>query len=229
MKKLFFILVAVYPATTYSQTAKPKPAANAPLFKNMTDSASYAIGMSIAHFYKQQGVTRINSSLVLKAINDVLGGKAAQFDDNTANDLVNRYMNAAKAEKSKTTIEAGQKYLAANKTKPGVKTTASGLQYEVLQEGSGDKPTATSTVTCNYKGTLIDGTEFDNSYSRGKPSTFSLTRVIAGWTEGLQLMSPGAKFRFWVPYNLAYGLAERPKIPAGSALIFEVELISVEK
>lgn len=130
---------------------------------------------------------------------------------------------------SKPNIEAGQKFLAQNKTKAGVKTTASGLQYEVITEGTGPKPTATETVEVNYMGTLLDGTEFDNSYKRGQPISFPLNRVIAGWTEGLQLMPVGSKFKFYIPYNLGYGLNGNGAIPGGSTLVFEVELLSIKK
>jgi FKBP-type peptidyl-prolyl cis-trans isomerase len=122
---------------------------------------------------------------------------------------------------------AGENFLAANKKKAGVKTTASGLQYEVIREGTGPKPTAQDTVTVNYAGTLINGTEFDNSYKRGEPITFPLRGVIAGWTEGLQLMSTGAKYKFYIPHQLAYGTNDVGTIPAGSVLVFEVELLKI--
>lgn len=229
MKRILALLLVIAATDVNAQQGGTKPAAAAPQFKNLTDSASYAIGMSVANFYKQQGITKINSAMVLKGMNDILNGKATQLDDASAGYCVNKYMNIAKTEKSKSQIEEGKKFMAANKTKPNIKTTASGIQYEVLQEGSGDKPTATSRVTCNYRGTLLNGTEFDNSYSRGQPATFSLQQVIAGWVEGLQLMSPGAKYRFWIPYNLAYGVNGRNNIPGGATLYFEIELISFEK
>ena len=133
----------------------------------------------------------------------------------------------AKAAKAK---EAGEKFLAENAKKEGVKTTASGLQYEVITEGKGEHPTKDDKVTVHYKGTLLDGTEFDSSYSRNQPITFPLGNVIAGWTEGVQLMTPGSKYRFWIPPNLAYG--ERgagAKIGPNETLVFEVELLSFEK
>ena len=124
---------------------------------------------------------------------------------------------------------AGNTFLAENKKRPGVKSTASGLQYEVITEGTGVKPEATDSVTCNYRGTLINGTEFDNSYSRGQPVTFALDRVIHGWTEGLQLMTVGSRYKFYIPYTLGYGPFDNGPIPGGSALIFEVELLNVKK
>ena len=120
-------------------------------------------------------------------------------------------------------------FLEQNKTRPGVKTTASGLQYEVVKEGTGPKPGPTDSVTCNYKGTLINGTEFDNSYTRGEPITFPLNRVIPGWTEALQLMTVGSTYKFYIPYNLAYGVNDNGPIPGGSALVFQVDLLDVKK
>jgi FKBP-type peptidyl-prolyl cis-trans isomerase FklB len=233
MKQFFSFLVCLGVLSLQAQTDKAKlkttaATTAAPVLKTNYDSASYAIGMSVANFYRQQGITRLNSTLLLKGINDVLNGKTF-LNDAAANTAVNKLITESRAKMSKATIDAGNKFLAENKNKPGVKTTASGLQYEVLQEGNGEKPTATSKVTCHYRGTLIDGTEFDNSYTRGKPATFSLTQVIKGWTEGLPLMNVGAKYRFWVPYMLGYGLNDHGNIPAGSALIFEVELLSIDK
>jgi FKBP-type peptidyl-prolyl cis-trans isomerase len=134
-----------------------------------------------------------------------------------------------KASKAGPTIAAGEKFLAENKKKPGVKTTASGLQYEVLVEGTGPKPNAEDQVVAHYAGTLIDGTKFDNSYDRGQPITIGLNQVIRGWTEGLQLMPVGSKYRFFIPYQLGYGMQEAGAIPAGSALVFEVELLEIKK
>ena len=138
-------------------------------------------------------------------------------------------MQAINAEKGKAAKEAGEKFLAENAKKEGVKTTASGLQYEVLKEGTGRKPKATDTVECHYEGFLLDGTLFDSSVQRGQTASFSLQQVIAGWTEGLQLMQEGAKFRFYIPYMLAYGESGAgASIPPFSTLIFDVELIGVK-
>ncbi len=216
-------------------TAKPvaKPVAKttpaAPVLKNLNDSASYAIGVSVANFYKQQGMKSLNTALISKAINDLFGGKEPLFDDNTANNVMNRCITELQAEKSRPTIEAGEAFLAQNKLKEGVKTTASGLQYEVITEGTGERPTAADSVTCHYRGTFIDGNGFDNSYDRGEPITFPLNRVIPGWTEGLQLMSVGSKYKFYIPYQLAYGPNDYSSIPGGSMLIFDVELLDVKK
>ena len=133
-----------------------------------------------------------------------------------------------KNEKASANLKAGQEFLAANKQKPGVTTLPSGLQYEVINEGTGIKPGAKSNVTCHYHGTLIDGTVFDSSVKRGQPATFPLNRVISGWTEGLQLMSVGSKWRFFIPPNLAYGERQTGSdIGPNSTLIFEVELLGV--
>jgi FKBP-type peptidyl-prolyl cis-trans isomerase len=151
------------------------------------------------------------------------------LDEGASQVVLSNYLSAKKSEKANANIATGEKFLAQNKTKPGVKTTPSGLQYEVLTEGSGASPTAADQVTVNYKGTLLDGTEFDNSYKRGQPITFALNGVIPGWTEGLQLMTPGSKYRFWIPYNLGYGANGYSSIPGGALLVFEVELIEVKK
>jgi len=230
MKKVLLItlsfgiagMVLAQPGKTPVKTAPP-------VLKNISDSASYAIGMSVANFYKQQGVKTINSALVTRAISDVMGGKPTLFDETTANSCMNDYMTRLQSEKSKPRMDSGAAFLAKNKLRPEVKTTASGLQYEVIKEGTGEKPGAKDSVTCHYKGSLLDGTVFDSSYDRGQPITFSLGGVIAGWTEGLQLMTPGSKYKLFVPYNLAYGAFDYGPIPGGSTLVFEVELLDVKK
>lgn len=211
------------PAKTTTVKTTPSP------LKNVQDSASYAIGLSVINFYKTQGVTNINSTLVTRAMNDLLGGKKPLLDDATANAVLNNYMMTLQANKSKPNITAGENFLKQNKSKPGVKTTASGLQYEVLRDSAGAKPAVTDSVTVNYKGSLLNGTVFDNSYERGQPVTFSLNNVITGWKEGMQLMSVGSKFKFYIPYTLAYGPNDYGPIPGGSTLTFEVELLAIKK
>jgi FKBP-type peptidyl-prolyl cis-trans isomerase FklB len=228
---LFFFLVAGC-STVMSQTKKPvvKPAAKpANVLKNLKDSASYAIGVSVANFYKQQGITSVNATIVAKAIDDILGGKKVLLDDAAANACMNSFMSHSQEQKSKPAIEEGKAFMAKNKNKPGVKTTASGLQYEVITEGTGDQPTAADTVTCNYIGTFLNGKEFDNSYKRGEAATFPLNNVIPGWTEGLQLMHIGSKYKFYVPYTIGYGPNDYNGIPGGSTLTFIVELLGVKK
>ncbi len=218
----------------YAQPGKTpvKTPVKAPVnpMKNLSDSASYAVGMSVATFYKQQGLTKLNANLVSKAISDILGNKKGLLDDATANTVLNNYMMILQGQKSKPNIDEGEAFLKQNKSKPGVKTTASGLQYEVLKEGDGAKPSAEDSVTCHYKGTLLNNpVPFDDSYSRGTPITFSLQGVIKGWTEGLQLMSIGSKYKFYVPYTLGYGASDYGPIPGGSMLTFEVELLEIKK
>ena len=188
------------------------------------DSLSYAIGLSVANFYRQQGI-KLNTTIVSKACNDVLLNKKPLLTDDQANLLFMCHSNPQLCGH----VKQDEKFLVENKKKPNVKVTPSGLQYEVLSQGSGMRPNATDSVTVNYMGTLTDGTEFDNSYKRGQPITFSLDRVIRGWTEGLQLMTVGSKYKFYVPYQLGYWLNEMGTIPAGSALVFEVELLDVKK
>jgi len=230
MKKCIFVLTLFCSTAALAQkktTPVKKPVTAVRILKNVADSASYAIGVSVANFYKQQGIKSVNASLVSKAISDVLGGKKALLDDNQANTVMMRYINQASEAKALPIIAAGKKFLAQNKTKAGVKTTASGLQYEVMVAGSGQKPSAADSVTCHYAGTLLDGTEFDNSYKRGQPITFAVGGVIRGWTEALQLMSVGSKYKLFIPQELAYGTNETGSIPAGSVLVFEVELLDI--
>jgi len=230
MKKTLFVVTLFCSMAAVAQK-KPvpakKPVAPVSVLKNVVDSASYAIGVSIANFYKQQGLKQLNASLVSKAITDILSGKKALMDDAQCNTVMMRYINQASESKAKPNIEAGKKFLAQNKTKAGIKTTPSGLQYEVVVAGTGPKPTANDSVTCHYAGTLIDGTEFDNSYKRGQPITFAVTGVIKGWTEALQLMPMGSKYRLYIPQQLAYGTNDMGNIPAGSVLLFEVELLDI--
>lgn len=218
------------PATkpAVKSAAKPATAAavNRPL-KSLTDSASYAIGISVANFYTQQGMTNINSAIVARAIEDAVSKKTVLMTDQQCNQVMMQLMNQAQDKKAQAQVEAGAKFLAENKKKAGVQTTPSGLQYEVLTQGTGIKPAETDTVTVNYVGTLINGQEFDNSYKRGQPVSFPLNGVIRGWTEGVQLMSTGSKFRFYIPHQLGYGNSETGTIPPGSTLIFDVELLEV--
>ena len=202
---------------------------SASILKTLDDSASYVVGLSVANFYKQQGIAKLNTSLISRSINDIQTGKKPLLSDQVANIVMNQYVRRLQEEKIKPVIDAGKKILAQNKLRPGVKTTASGLQYEVITEGNGAKPVIPDSITCHYKGTLMNGTEFDNSYARGQPITFSIIGVISGWTEGLQLMSIGSKYKFYIPYNLAYGLFDYGNIPGGSMLTFEVELLDIKK
>ena len=201
-----------------------------PQLKDQKEKVSYAIGMNIGLNLSRQKVD-INPDVLAAGIKDALGGKP-QLTQDQVKDIMTQFekdmeqKQKASGEKNKAD---GAKFLEENKKKPGVKATASGLQYKVEKEGTGPQPKATDMVTVNYRGTLIDGTEFDSSYKRGQPATFPLNGVIKGWTEGLQLMKQGSKYQFFVPSNLAYG--ERsvgPDIAANATLIFEVELLEVK-
>ncbi len=230
MKRIVWLVFLVAGSSTIqAQTGKPVAKKPLPALKNIKDSVSYAIGISVANFYKQQGITTVNSAIVAKAIDDVLAGKKPILDDAAANSCMNNFMMRAQEQKAKKAIDEGRAFLAKNKTRPGVTTTASGLQYEVITEGTGVKPSGQDSVTCHYRGTFINGTGFDNSYDRGQPVTFSLNGVIRGWTEGLQLMTVGSKYKLYVPYTLGYGPNDYNGIPGGSALVFEVELLDVKK
>lgn len=199
------------------------------------DKVSYALGMGIGRQLSQMGADNLNIDDFALAIKDILAGKSQKIDDAEAQTIVTDFFEkqekkqrAAAAEKFKDAKEAGEKYLADNANKEGVVTLPSGLQYMVIKEGTGRKPKASDSVKCHYEGMLTDGTMFDSSVQRGEPATFPLNGVIAGWTEGLQLMQEGAKYRFFIPYNLGYG--ERgagASIPPFAALVFDVELIEV--
>jgi len=191
---------------------------------------SYAIGLSVAGFYKEQGVQNVNANIVARAITDVLKTGKPLMNDQQANSCIINFVQKAKAEKAEPNKKAGEAFLAENKTKPGVVTLPSGLQYIVLKEGTGAKPVATDKVKCHYKGTLIDGTVFDSSIDRGQPIEFAVTGVIPGWTEALQLMAVGSKWKLFIPSNLGYGdQGAGAAIKPGSTLIFEVELLDIVK
>ena len=194
------------------------------------EKLSYALGMVIGHNLKGMGVDSIDASEFGQAVADVLGGNATKLADNEAQQVVSTFLQKQQQEAGKAVREAGERFLAENAAKEGVTVLPSGLQYVVLAEGKGIKPKATDRVKCHYEGRLTDGTVFDSSYRRGEPAVFPLNGVIAGWTEGVQLMAEGAKFRFFIPYSLAYG--ERgagQSIPPYAALVFDVELIEVVK
>lgn len=199
------------------------------------DKVSYALGLGIGRQLSQMGAGELNIDDFAQAIKDVIAGEKLKVSDSDAQTIVQDFFKkqeekqrAAAAEAGKAAREAGEKYLAENAKKEGVVTLPSGLQYKVLTEGNGKKPKATDKVKCHYEGMLIDGTLFDSSIQRGEPATFPLNGVIAGWTEGLQLMAEGSKYRLFIPYNLGYG--ERgagASIPPYAALVFDVELIEV--
>ena len=190
---------------------------------------SYALGLVIGHNLKGSGISAIDASEFAEAVKAVLENAQTRIDSRKAQQIVNERLTAMQEEAGRAARETGEAFLADNAKKEGVVTTESGLQYMVLTEGSGKHPAATDRVKGHYEGRLIDGTVFDSSYRRGEPATFPLNGVIAGWTEGLQLMGEGAKFRFFIPYNLAYGArGAGESIPPYAALVFDVELIEVQ-
>jgi len=196
---------------------------------------SYALGIGIGSQLAGMGAKGLNIDDFAQAVKDVISGTPLKVNNAEAQSLVQAFFQeqeekqrAAAAEAGKVAKAAGESFLAENAKKEGIVVLPSGLQYQVLKEGNGKKPSATDQVKCHYEGTLIDGTIFDSSYQRNEPATFGLNQVIAGWTEGVQLMSEGAKYRFFIPYNLAYG--ERgagAQIPPFAALVFDVELLKV--
>lgn len=199
------------------------------------DKVSYALGLGIGQQLKSMGANELCIDDFALAIKDILDNKEPAVSNREAQQIVTAYfqekektMNAEKEEKGKQAKTAGEDYLKANAQKEGVITTASGLQYIVIEEGTGKNPKATDSVRCHYEGMLIDGSLFDSSVQRGEPADFPLNGVIAGWTEGLQLMKEGAKYRFFIPYLLGYGAnGAGASIPPYSTLVFDVELIEV--
>jgi len=193
-----------------------------------TDSLSYAFGLSIYENAQSAGFTQLNYDLIVRAMKDASENKTT-LDKEKAVGLVNAEVRKNQQAKNEASKKVGEEWLKKNASQPGVVQTASGLQYKVVQEGTGANPDKNDKVTVHYHGTLTDGTVFDSSVDRKQPATFGLNQVIPGWTEGLQYMKEGAKYTFYIPQNLAYGARAQGKIPAFSTLIFEVELIKVEK
>jgi len=191
--------------------------------------ASYGVGMSIAESLAQQELSTLDLDQVLAGMRTIFNGETPLITPEEANQHIQRYLDAQKTQKYEVNKLAGEAFLADNAQRPEVNTTASGLQYEVLQEGDGPKPSPTSQVTVHYHGTLIDGTVFDSSVERGAPATFGVNQVIRGWTEALQLMAAGSKYRLTIPQELAYGANPHPggAIQPYAALIFDVELLSI--
>src|SRR5437773_9348019 len=198
--------------------------------KDQKEKVSYSVGLQIGFNLSRQKVD-INPDILAAGIKDALAGKP-QMNPDQIKEVMTTFekdMEQKQKEAGEKNKTEGAKFLEENKKKEGVKTTASGLQYKALKEGAGPQPKASDTVTVNYRGTLIDGTEFDSSYKRGEPATFPLNGVIKGWTEGLQLMKKGSKFQFVIPPNLAYGeRAVGADIGPNSTLVFDVELLDVK-
>lgn len=241
MKKILFAFIlgtAALTAAAQTKTAKPapktagKPAAApaAAAFKNSTDSASYALGMRIAQNLKSQGLDPLNLAVFQKGMTDALQGKKPVIADELLDNCIGSFQQAVSAKKALVARKAATEFLAANGKRKGVVTLPSGMQYEIIKAGTDTvKPTLASKVKCHYHGTLINGDIFDSSVERGEPISFPLGNVIRGWQEGLQLMTVGSKWKFFIPADLAYGDQQKgDKIAPGSLLIFEVELLGVE-
>lgn len=229
------------PATTKpSSTAKPTPttrSATGTTLASPQDSLSYSIGLYMAQNLQQQGISDLNNTALVRGIEDALKGGKMQLTQEQAGQVLNAYAQKQSAQRMAETQKVsaenkkvGDAFLAENKTKPGVQTTASGLQYLVEKEGTGAKPTASDRVKVHYTGRLIDGKVFDSSVERGQPAEFGVGEVIKGWTEVLQMMPVGSKWKVYIPAELAYGdRGAGPDIKPGSTLIFDVELLDIVK
>lgn len=216
MKKLFLLLLIG--SICYQLNAQTK-----------MDSLSYSVGVMMAQGLKSQNLTDLKPEDLAKGINDVLKDQTLAISKEDAENIFRDYLQAQKAGQHTETVAAGKAFLEANKKRPEVKTTESGLQYEILKEGTGPKPSTSSQVSVHYHGTLIDGTVFDSSVERGQPASFGVTQVISGWTEALQMMPLGSKWKLFLPYSLAYGdRGAGPKIGPFSTLVFEVELLEIK-
>jgi FKBP-type peptidyl-prolyl cis-trans isomerase FklB len=216
-----------------ASTTTPVPAVQTPpafALNNENDSVSYSIGVSIGNGLKSQGLDSINAEVLTKALKSAYASDSTLISPEQANLFLNSYFQNLQMKKAEASKLAGEKFMAENKTKPGVVTLPSGLQYQVIQEGTGPKPKATDKVSAHYRGTLTDGTVFDSSYDRNQPLTIGVSEVIPGWTEALQLMKVGSKWKLFVPSELAYGERGAGRdIPPHSPLIFEMELLSIDK
>ncbi len=192
-------------------------------------AVSYCVGMSIAGSLLEQNLSGIDTSVLAEAISDAFEGKEMKYTPEMANTIIQNYLQVATEQEFAQNKSLGEAFLHENSVKEGVHSTATGLQYEVITAGDGAKPAATDTVTVHYHGTLTDGTVFDSSVHRGQPATFGVSQVIPGWTEALQLMSVGSKYRLYIPQELAYGAHPHPGGPIKpySALIFDVELLEI--
>jgi len=217
-------------------TTAAKPAAPGAALTTAKQKASYALGMNVGTGMRKQGLNdKVDSALVARGLRDALSGSKTAMTEDEMKTAIQALANEVRSAQEAKAKEAGagnrkegDAFLAANKAKEGVKTTADGLQYKVLTEGNGPKPTANDTVTVNYRGTLLNGKEFDSSYKRGQPASFPVGGVIKGWTEALQLMPVGSKYQLFIPPDLAYGdRGAGGDIGPGETLIFEVELLSI--
>lgn len=237
MKKLLlsFLALSMLVLAAEAQVKKTPPKTSAApsraLMKNLLDSFSYAAGVNIAQNMKEQGIDKLNSELMLKAIDDVMKNKTTLLTQDQCNMKLQEQLRVFQQNKLNVEKQKGAAFLAKNKTRKEVVALSNGLQYEVLKSGEagGAKPTAVDTVVVHYTGTLIDGKEFDSSLRSGQPISFQLTGVIRGWTEILQLMTKGDKWKVYIPSDLGYGdQGYSPAIPPGATLIFDIELIDIK-
>ena len=221
---------AAKPAAKATTAVNPTAAAKPVVLKTPEDSLSYAIGILDGNFFKTQGVTSVNPTSLSLGFRDAMNGKAI-FTPEQADQVLRGEMQKMMRKKIQPNIDACDNFLVHNAKREGVKKTASGLQYEVIKEGSGERPVDTSVVKVHYEGFLLNATRpFDSSRDRGAPAEFPLNGVIRGWTEGVQLMTPGSRYKFYIPYQLGYGeQGSGEAIPGGSLLIFDVELIEIVK
>jgi FKBP-type peptidyl-prolyl cis-trans isomerase FklB len=223
------------PKSTTSATKTPAKTPAAPLaLKTPKEKFSYALGMNLGQGLHKQNVA-VDPAILVRGLRDALAGGKTLLTEDEARAALMQVQNDLRAkqqakmqEEAATNKKTGDDFLSGNKAKDGVVTLPDGLQYKIVTAGTGPKPTATDTVSCNYRGTFIDGKEFDSSYKSGKPVSFAVNGVIKGWTEALQLMPVGSKWQLFIPSDLAYGDAGRPGIPPASTLVFEVELISIQ-
>lgn len=198
--------------------------------KNESDSISYYIGLSVGTSIKENDISDFNAEVFSMAVQEAFNQKEPKKSAKEINGYITNYFKKIRIQQSKKYLTEGQEFLAKNRTRSGIITTASGLQYEVLKEGTGPRPKETDIVTVNYKGTLLDGFVFESTYDNGQPATFPLNRVIRGWTEALQLMKVGSRYKIYLSSDLAYGTNPSPggKIKPNMALIFEIELLSIQ-
>lgn len=236
MKKILIIICIISVTSAKAQVKKTATTkktvttnASAPIFKNAMDSFSYAIGLEGASYYQSQGATAVNSALVKRAFDDIYGNKKLLLTPEQSTMTIQKKLMEYMSSKNSKVKAEGSKFLADNKKRPGVVEMPSGLQYEIIKQGTGEKPKVTDTVKAHYAGRIVNGTEdFDNSYKRGEPLVIPVGRVIQGWVEALQLMPVGSKWKLFIPSHIGYG--ERGAghaIPGGATLIFEIELIEI--
>ena len=229
-KTILTLCIGTLCLSTLAQSKKKKNAAPVVTVQTLSalDSVSYSFGVKIAQSIKSEGVTSLNYSLLQKAMEAVFNGDSLLITDETCGKTISSYMQNVSKAKFAAIEQEGAKYLEENKKNPNVVELSSGLQYEVLKQAEGPKPKATDKVTVHYKGSLISGKQFDSSYDRNEPLALALNGVIPGWTEGVQLMSVGSKYKFYIPYKLGYGdRGAGQEIPPFSTLIFEIELIKI--